>query len=526
MADLSNVYGALQAADAAGNKADAQALANYIRAQGASQAASSAPPTVNPPAPLGLGDYAGGVGETALQLGTGMVASPLAGLAGLGTMGGRALGLTDASPADVVNSVQSGLTYSPETPAGQRVSGIASYLPQKLAGAADWAGGKAADFTGSPALGAAVNTGIQALPLALGARFLPGKAAASAAVTPEVANATSLGLKLTPQQAGAGFGARATQSLAEGAKLERTISGTNIPIVNGLAKDELGIPKTSALGKESIEEANQPAYAVINAVKKTGQVTTDDTYRGDIANIQPPQQGGALPINRSIAALQARYGGFQADDAGNLVNHIRQLRVDGRSNLKAPNEPNQNALGGAQIKIATALENQLDRHIQGGAFEGPDGQIAPDLIDQYRGARVQIAKSHTVLDALDGQNLDPVELGKQLDRGAYMDGRLRQIAVAGQNFPRALQVPSVVRNSGPFSGLGPYALAASLWHPSALAAVVAPPLARAALASQRYQNYGIRGLRQPYTMPGLLGTRPGMPMITAARGGLLNSDQQ
>jgi hypothetical protein len=90
-----------------------------------------------------------------------MLAQPLAGLAGLGAMGTKALGMTNTPAADVVRSVQSNLTYSPKTQAGQNVSNVLGYLPQKLASAADTAGGKVTDWTGSPLAGAAVNTAIQ-----------------------------------------------------------------------------------------------------------------------------------------------------------------------------------------------------------------------------------------------------------------------------------------------------------------------------------------------------------------------------
>jgi hypothetical protein len=468
-------------------------------------------------------DWAKGAGEAALRIGTGAIAQPVAGWAGIGTAAGNALGLTDADPASVVRSVQGGMTYDPQTAAGQKVSNVAGYLPGKLAQGADYAGGKVTDLTGSPFLGAWTNTAMQAAPLLVGGRFLPSKIPEAPAMSAPVSNAVGLGLKLTPEQAGAGFGARALQSMTNSAKLERTISKQNTPVINGIAKDELGIPQSQSLNQASIEQANKPAYAVMQAVKKTGQVTTDDTYRADIAKVQPPQANGALPNNPQIANLQARYGRFEADDAGNIVDHIRQLRADARDNIKAPLEPDKNATGRAQLQIANALEGQLDRHIQSGAFEGPDGAVAPDLLSQYRQARVQVAKSHTVADSLDGENLDIVDLGKRMSNGAYMDGRLAQLAQAGNDFPRAAQVPSALRNSGHFSGLDPLLLAASVFHPAALTGVVGPPLARAALASNRYQRAGIQGVR-PAMSPGLLGTRKLVPMY--AQQGLLNDNSQ
>ncbi len=80
----------------------------------------------------------------------------------------RAAGLTSAEPANVVSAVQSALTYQPTSPDAQNMTKALGYLPERFAQGANWAGGKAAEATGSPALGAAVDTGIQGLPMIAG----------------------------------------------------------------------------------------------------------------------------------------------------------------------------------------------------------------------------------------------------------------------------------------------------------------------------------------------------------------------
>lgn len=142
-----------------------------------------------------------GPAETLLQLGTGSVAMPLAGLAGIGAAATNAIGLTDTPAADVVNKVAGGLTYQPRTQAGQAVSRVVSWPFEKLAQGADWAGQKVSDATGSPAAGAATNAAIQVLPAVALGRTMPKRAAtkpAAAAASPEavarsyVASNTSL----------------------------------------------------------------------------------------------------------------------------------------------------------------------------------------------------------------------------------------------------------------------------------------------------------------------------------------------
>src|SRR6185312_12629307 len=163
--DLSPLYDALRKADAAGNTADAQRLAQYIRTQSAGGAAPAAAPS---------GGYLKGAAESLGQVASGAIAQPIAGLAGLGAMAGRGMGLTQSDPADVVRQLQSALTYQPRTQEGQNISSAVGYLPGKFAQMAEGAGQKVSDATGSPLLGAATDTAIQGAPLILGARFLPG----------------------------------------------------------------------------------------------------------------------------------------------------------------------------------------------------------------------------------------------------------------------------------------------------------------------------------------------------------------
>jgi hypothetical protein len=113
------------------------------------------------------GDAVDAVNESVMSIGSGAVATPIAGLAGLGTASARGLGLTDAQPSDVIERVQGALTYQPRTKAGSAATGAVAYPFEKLAQGADWVGQQVSDATGSPALAAATNTGIQSLPALL-----------------------------------------------------------------------------------------------------------------------------------------------------------------------------------------------------------------------------------------------------------------------------------------------------------------------------------------------------------------------
>lgn len=106
------------------------------------------------------------IGETALNLASTGVAMPVAGLAGLATEAGRAVGLTDKTGADVVHAVGDALTYQPRGEMGQAATQAVMYPFEKLHEAATWAGNKTQDATGSPGAATAVHTFVEGvLPL-------------------------------------------------------------------------------------------------------------------------------------------------------------------------------------------------------------------------------------------------------------------------------------------------------------------------------------------------------------------------
>jgi len=142
------------------------------------------------PAAKPAGRFDSGLNEAIVNMGTGMVATPIAGLAGLATLAGNALGLTDANATDVIHSVQDRLTYQPKTQAGDTAAGVMSYPFQKLAQGADYLGGKTAEITGSPAAGAAVNTAVNFAPALISHRVfakIKPKPADSAAAASQAA---------------------------------------------------------------------------------------------------------------------------------------------------------------------------------------------------------------------------------------------------------------------------------------------------------------------------------------------------
>jgi len=124
---------------------------------------------------LGLKDVAAAVPETALALGSGLVAGPLSGLAGIA---GSLLPGPQGQGARWTRGVGEALTYQPRTEGGKIGLGIASKPFELLHQAGVKAGETAQDVGLPPSIATGVQTAVETAPaLLLGARAKPSAAA-------------------------------------------------------------------------------------------------------------------------------------------------------------------------------------------------------------------------------------------------------------------------------------------------------------------------------------------------------------
>jgi hypothetical protein len=304
----------------AGHSADA-----FLDASAPAPVQASTTPVQAPVANLFSMDPKVDIADFLTHMASGAVATPVAGLAGLGTIAGRALGLTSADPADVVSSVQGALTYQPRTQGGQELSSQVSYPFAKLAQGADYVGGKVADLTASPALGAIANAGIQALPLVFG-RGLAGDALkaeaapiaadvlspmdsqqslSAAAATPDI-GATSPELQAAVVNA-----AKRTGGAVNPDALSRHLEAESLPIEMQLTAGQ-ATQDPVAISQEMNMRGNQPAIADrLNA--QNGQLVQNlqalrDQVGPDVFSTNPGQHADTL-----IEAYKAKNAAAQAD---------------------------------------------------------------------------------------------------------------------------------------------------------------------------------------------------------------------
>lgn len=121
--------------------------------------------------------------EPLITMGTGAIATPIAGLAGLGTMAANIFREKEEDPVETIRSVQEAMTYEPRTSGGQIALGAISYPFRKLAEGTEALGQQVAERElargDSPEIAAAkgtlTKTALDVIPMILGAKAMKGE---------------------------------------------------------------------------------------------------------------------------------------------------------------------------------------------------------------------------------------------------------------------------------------------------------------------------------------------------------------
>lgn len=381
--------------------------------------------TTKPSAVAQYADVAAGIPEAALGLASGAVAAPVAGLAGM--VASAIPGLPEGTGANVVNRVSDALTYSPRTQMGQNIVKTASVPFEWLAKQADTAGGAVTDVTGSPAMGAAANTTIQALPLALtagAAKMGPVKGP-----SPQAIAGREAGLSMTPGDMGAGWVARTASSIAGEPRLARHISQSNAPVFNNMIARDLKLPADTPLDRATIEGVRKEAHRPYETARSMGAVEIDGGFRmaldkisSELTKAEKAFPGRASPVTELVDRLKQS----KSADADGIVSEINTLRSEASDAYAA----GKRDLGKASRAAADALEAQLIRHAE------KTGQPA-EAVSAMREARSLIAKTYAAEKALSGTNINPQVYAAQLRRGAPLSGEARAVAEFADRFPRS-----------------------------------------------------------------------------------------
>lgn len=379
--------------------------------------------------------------KAAASAASGIGASIAGGLSGL-AQGAKNLFSPGMPAGDRVRQIEDALTYQPNSVPANNILKVVSAIPNAIASGADKAGGAVTDVTGIPALGAATNTTLQAIPqlLARGLRApvknMLAKATDDAAATASrnslrdttLKEARDAGYVVPPSHTGGGFIAKRLESIGGKAATDQEAALRNQEVTNKLVRQEAGLDPDKPISVESLE-------------KRREQLA------------EPYRQIAALDQNKQ------RYSPYSSKPNAS-AKALADLK-DARFNANAYFKHFDIAGDPESLKKARAADleaDQIEKYLETRA----QAANRPELVDQLREARKQIAKTFDIeraLNVADG-NVDAKILGRALDRGRPLTGNLKTIAKFAEAFPKYARVGTNVPTPG-VSKLEPVASAAA-----------------------------------------------------------------
>jgi hypothetical protein len=434
-----------------------------------------APPATQAPgqqAVSALQDNGSGLGtkallETAAHLASGAVGGMGGGLNYLGTLAGTALaGHPDPDAAKAVQeATQQALTYQPRTSDGKALAGAADKALGTIPAAFNKAGEWTTDQTGSPLLGAAVNTAGNAalsfLPIKGAARAMSGATArdAEAAATAEQVGAdtarmppnsyqTPAQIKQASLDAGKAVGYqttpnydpnasgldRAAQGIAGQANSENVARAANQPVTNALGAKAVGLPPAQAVTQTALQQIRQAAiekgYDPIKDLP--GDIPVDAQFLKANAAIKAAH-GDELSGNPDVTAT-ADLLNRQSFNPAKITDQIQTLR----SRAQDAFAQSRGSAGTALKAQADELEALIDRHLS------DMDNLDPAVLARFRAARQLIAKTYTVGENVNPStgNIDAAHIGQALKDGAPLTDELKTIADFANAAPRVASVPN------------------------------------------------------------------------------------
>jgi hypothetical protein len=463
MATLEQLSSALVKADAAGNAADAKALADAIRQM--QSAPVEAAPAAAPQQPgfmtqLGrsaasLADVTiGGVLPAVVQ----QVGYPLARL-------GRSPQEAQAATARLVGAVESpvgrafGVT---ETPEYQQEAGrqLVDFIGQNFQKGAKWIAGKTglpqSDIenmmgtasVAAPAIARPVARTVQqavapVIEKAVVGAKMPFEPRAQArrerlsqedyARGPQIdaaADAQRLGIALNPTDIQSTVGTRLT-AMAAGPRAPAALAEANKNQVRSIALKDLDLPPTAQLdGDTAFNQARAQVAGPYNQVKKLPIQQADDAMvqrlealRADLDVIGAKEYAPAISkiVDDAIAKTQTGLTGEQ------LLKNISVLRERARktyNNKSATTEALD--IADTNLKVATELESMIDNSI-----------FNPKLLGEFRDARQKMAKTYAYQGATDFNTgmVDVGKLARITSKDNALTGDIASLGKIAGNFP-------------------------------------------------------------------------------------------
>lgn len=325
-----------------------------------------------------------------------------------------------------------------------------------------------------------------------------------------VADARRLKLLLNPVDIENTAGTRLTSAIAGDKGVEAVINA-NKNQVRSIALNELDLPPTTQLnGSTAFKESRAKVAGPYEEVKKLPVQQADDAMiqrlenlRADLDVIGAKEYAPAISkiVDDAISKTQTGLTGEQ------LLKNVSVLRERARktyNNKAATTEALD--IADTNLKVATELESMMDSSISN-----------PKLLDEYRAARQQMARSYAYEGATDFNTgiIDVKKLARITEKDNAMTGDIAALGRVAGNFPEVFTTKAATPLSkalavgrsgaaGTLGGVAGYALgqdyisAAAGTVLGALGGKVGQSVAANRMASPGYQaGLNLRDMRIP-----------------------------
>jgi hypothetical protein len=469
MATIEQLSSALIKADAAGNSADAKALADAIRNMRTQAPAAAQPqygsavPQLDPQGQVirqpalapstepsrGVMDVIAGVPEAALAFGTGAVAGTVAPFVAVGEeilsgQYGRGTSETERRAAELTQR----FSYQPTSQTGQQIVGAVGETMQGLGLEAIPVsqGLTAAALAPSAARQGARLVGQEAGLVADAARSIPAvrqaqeaRVAQSFAQAPQIdaANlAVQYDIKLNPAVSNPTRRTRFESMLVGDRDISAKFAAENAPVWTRESKKALGVPETAVLNDKTFTQLkNAPDVTEpYKTVRDTPSFVADDAILSQLDEARTPQllndvDGKAVSkLNKKIDGLKKSL--VEGVDGKTLLASVQDYRALANSiyNKAAPTKPLKS--GDQQLaKFYETAANTLEATIE--------ANLSSKALSDYRAARAKYAQIYGLEAATNKVTgtVDPIKLARQLEGGRPLSGPIADLATIAANFP-------------------------------------------------------------------------------------------
>jgi hypothetical protein len=337
-----------------------------------------------------------------------------------------------------------------------------------------------------------------------GTRVSPGLARLAPGASSSIARvAHDAGYVLPPIEAveQPGVASKVLSGISGKIKTQQLASEKNQDVTNGLAAEDLGLPRGTKLTEQVFSDLRKGAGQAWDAlVKAVPNIQSNLAFRraASLIGQASTRAGQYFPStmkNPGVDALRDELTGLTTAPTRAVLDAVQELRSQAVSHLNTPNDPIARALGLAQRKAADLLDALIEHNA---ARAGK-----PGLVDVIRKARTLIAKSYDVEGATNKSTGDvsAVALSRLAAHGRPLSGNLDTIARVGGAFPKNVQDPARFGGAEPYSALDFFAAlgSAAVGRPEGVVAALSRAPVRHTILSKPYQ----RGMMdQPAWLPG------------------------